>query len=261
MTVLLDTRPGGADHFYRPGSTFTVTWSWPAGYLTGRTFTATLDGVALAVAVVDDDMTVSATAAQTTAAAVPASFVLAEMVAGDPVPQIIGTWVASERAATSQSAAVQVTAGAAAVAVSVTAGPGSAPSRLLDSAELTVPFDATGLVIGQRTLVTGSTVTVPDVDRPVLLQGRGPLVCVTTANTPIILGIVPAGGTFADRLDEAFCQPPSTSTPTNVQTEVLLAAGSPGDYQLYVSTYSFSPVTVGVSCTAVRKASLRAVEL
>jgi lysophospholipase L1-like esterase len=123
MTALIDGRPPGLDAYYRPGKTFTYDMPWTAGYLAGRTFTATLNAAALAVAVDGDTMTVTATAAQTTAAGLGAqAFTLTETTGGASEPVIVGTWAGSDRAATSATSdTITVAASAATVTVNVAA--------------------------------------------------------------------------------------------------------------------------------------------
>lgn len=121
MPAYVDVRPAGYDVAFRPGATLTVTLEWPAGSLGGRTFTSTLEGVALSVLVVGDTMTVEASAAQTAAVAEPAEWLLLE----DGEPLIVGTWSPSDRAAVGPPEPVEVTQGAATVTVSVTSSQAS----------------------------------------------------------------------------------------------------------------------------------------
>lgn len=120
MTALIDARPPGLDALYRPGNQFSVAMTWPAGALVGRTFTATLDAASLTVGVVGDVMTVTASEAQTAAAAESAVFTLTETTGGLDQVLIAGTWSPSDRAAASSTVTVTVTDSAASVDVTVT---------------------------------------------------------------------------------------------------------------------------------------------
>jgi len=122
--AVLDTRPPGLDVPFRPGNTLTVTLAWPADALDGRTFTATLDAVALGLDVDGDTMTITATDAQTSAVTTPAAFRLTETTGGESDDVIIGEWRPSSNPSTSTSSTVTVTESAGAVAVTV-AGPGT----------------------------------------------------------------------------------------------------------------------------------------
>lgn len=105
---LLDARPGGLDSHFRPGNTFPVALTWPAGSLVGRTFTAVLDAATLALAVVGDVMTITASEAQTAAAAASGQFVLTETTGGMTQDLMVGTWVPSTRPGTPTSLALTV---------------------------------------------------------------------------------------------------------------------------------------------------------
>jgi hypothetical protein len=119
MTVLLEGRPAGLDALFRPGNTFTAALTWTAGALAGRTFAATLDAAALTVDVVGDVMTVTASAAQTTAAAGSGAFALTEVTGGIDQDLIVGTWSRSDNPAARSSATVTVNQSTGAVAVTV----------------------------------------------------------------------------------------------------------------------------------------------
>jgi len=119
--VLLDARPPGLDSRFRPGNTFTCTLTWPGGALAGRSFSATLDAAALAVDVVGDVMTITASAAQTTAAASAGTFMLTETTGGADQVLIIGDWHSSTGPAGATSAALPVTTDGVPVDVAVAA--------------------------------------------------------------------------------------------------------------------------------------------
>lgn len=121
MTALIEGRPPGLDAYFRPGNTFTIDLTWPAGELDGRSFTATLDAADLDVSIVGDVMTVTASAAQTGAVTSTATFVLTETTGGDDQDVIVGKWAGKSNAATSSNVDVTVTQSAAAVEVTVAA--------------------------------------------------------------------------------------------------------------------------------------------
>ena len=62
-----DVRASGADLLARTGNPLTVTLTWPAGYLTGKSFASSFGGTAIAPAIAGDVMTLALTAAQTAA--------------------------------------------------------------------------------------------------------------------------------------------------------------------------------------------------
>jgi hypothetical protein len=132
------------------------------------------------------------------------------------------------------------------------------PSNLIDSVELTATFTATGINIGAIVLVPLSIVTVPDVAQPVLLRGRGPVLCTSATSKSIVMGIVPAGGASAAALDRAQAFAMHTAVPLTLQPEVLLPAHTPGDYQLFLHTFEFVAIDIRLDATPSQKASLRA---
>ena len=105
---LLDGRPPAVDTRFRPGNTFTVTLQWPAGALTGRTFTAALDATSLTVDIVGNNMVVSMTEAQTLAAANVGEFVLTETTGGISDVVITGSWHSSNGPSAGESTVVSV---------------------------------------------------------------------------------------------------------------------------------------------------------
>jgi hypothetical protein len=119
MPALIDARPAGIDLLFRPGTTLTVTMTWPAGSLAGRTFSATLNGSPISVGVVGNTMTVEATDVQTAALTAAADWVLLENIGGTNEPIMVGTWAPSDDASAVSSASVNVTQGASEVEVSV----------------------------------------------------------------------------------------------------------------------------------------------
>lgn len=123
MTAYADLRPPGLNVPFRPGNTVTVTLEWPAGVLTGRTFTSTLGGTPLDVTVTDDTMVVEVTAEQSAAIAAPAEWLLLEDLGGvDPEPIVIGGWAPDNGPNGRTASTVTVTQGGAQVDVTVLPG-------------------------------------------------------------------------------------------------------------------------------------------
>ena len=124
MSELVDVRPSGLDAFFRPGDPFPLVLTWPAGSLAGRTFTSTLGAASLSVSILGDVMTVTASAAQTTAAAAVAAWKLTDTTPAEDVTVLVGRWAGSPNAAGHHEATVVVSDGSAAVQV-LTQGMGS----------------------------------------------------------------------------------------------------------------------------------------
>lgn len=123
MTAYLDTRPAGVDVPFRPGNSLPVdVTGWPAGSLTGRTFTSTLDGVALSLLVVGDVIMIEATEAQTAAVTSPAVWLLTETTGGATEDLLIGTWSPSTRPGTATSVTVPIVVDDIVVEVTVSSG-------------------------------------------------------------------------------------------------------------------------------------------
>ncbi len=109
MSSLIDARPAGLNLKYRAGDPLTVVLNWPTGTLTGRTFTATLGAASLAVSILGDVMSITATPAQTAAAAEVEAFELIDTTAVDDVTVIVGRWRASDSASALHDFTVIVT--------------------------------------------------------------------------------------------------------------------------------------------------------
>lgn len=155
----LDVRPAGLDLAFRPGTTVPLSLEWPAGYLTGRTFTSTLDGVALAVDVAGDVLTVEATDAQTADITDPVPWLLLEDVDGTAEPVMVGTWTPSSRASASAQGAVRVTVGAAAVTVTVQPGVSAAALAAVQADVDALPTDAdVAIAVAAETSARGDAV-------------------------------------------------------------------------------------------------------
>lgn len=124
MSALIEGRPTRLDGLFRPGNVFTFDMAWPAGELTGRSFSATLDAATLDVAIAGDTMTITATAAQTTTAGVGShTFTLTETTGGASDVRVVGTWGGSTTGAVSPSDSVSVTTTAGTVSVTLTDTP------------------------------------------------------------------------------------------------------------------------------------------
>jgi hypothetical protein len=118
MPASIDARPPGLNCTFRRGTTLTMVLNWPAGALTGRTFTATLNGTSLSLVNAGDAMTITVTAAQTGAVVngTVLPFVLTETT-GDDQPILTGSWRASDRPNAVTTETVELTLGAAEVTV------------------------------------------------------------------------------------------------------------------------------------------------
>ncbi len=117
--TLLDARPGGLNAKFRPGDPLTVVLNWPAGALSGRTFTSTLDAASLGVSILGDVMTITATPAQTAAVSGAATWELVDTTPADDATVLVGRWAASESAANRIQATVTVSAATDTVDVTV----------------------------------------------------------------------------------------------------------------------------------------------
>jgi len=124
MPVQIDSRPQGIHHNFRPGLTLTVDLDWQTpGVLVGRTFTSTLNGVAMGVSIVGDVMTLEATQAETAAIEDPVEWLLLEDRGGvTPEAILMGTWVPSDQAALRPATTTVVTDQAVTVQVTVSLG-------------------------------------------------------------------------------------------------------------------------------------------
>lgn len=124
MTELIDARPAGLDVLFRPANTFVATLTWPAGSLAGRSFTSQLDAATLVVGIAGDVMTITASEAQTIAAAPVGLFTLTETTGGPTEVILSGRWAPSLGPAASTGADVlvvtdDVSVGVSAVGVSL----------------------------------------------------------------------------------------------------------------------------------------------
>lgn len=102
----LDTRPGALDLLVRPGNAVTLQLTWPSA-LTGRTFTATVDGTALSVSIVGAVMTIVFSAATTTALTGRPTWKITETTSGSQV-RITGRVLLTTSPTTSQTVSVTV---------------------------------------------------------------------------------------------------------------------------------------------------------
>lgn len=105
----IDARPAGLDVLARPGNTLTWTFAFPTGYLDGLTWSATLGGEDLDLAIDGDDITVVASAAITEALGVGRHSFLLSDTTGDDQVRIAGRVMLTETATDSNTVEVAVT--------------------------------------------------------------------------------------------------------------------------------------------------------
>jgi hypothetical protein len=133
--------------------------------------------------------------------------------------------------------------------------PEPAPANLIDSAQITAPTGNLAVNVLVITAVPNTTVTVPDVAQPVILRGGGPIRH-SVANANSALMIAPPGAVLGGQLDTAFAPLGAIATLATPKPELLLDPHTPGDYQLYV--FSFTTGNIVVDAGATQKAYLRA---
>lgn len=117
-----DVRPGRLDITCRPGNGYTLTLTWPADVLDGRTFEASLDDAdetPFDVSVAGDVMTIVVDADVTGAVTGRRHWRLFDTTGADPQAVIVGRLLLSLSGTESQNASVTVTSDEVAVAVSV----------------------------------------------------------------------------------------------------------------------------------------------
>lgn len=100
--IVIDTRPAGVDHLFRPGSPFTVAFQFyddeeqtELSDLSASTFTSTLGEEALTIADVDvptATVTVAATGTETDGMTTPQPWALLE----NGVERLVGKWIPSD---------------------------------------------------------------------------------------------------------------------------------------------------------------------
>jgi hypothetical protein len=100
--IVIDTRPAGVDHLFRPGSPFTITFQFyddeeqiTLSDISGSTFTSTLGDEALIIVDVDvptATVTVAATGTETDGMTSPQPWALLV----DGVERLVGKWVPSD---------------------------------------------------------------------------------------------------------------------------------------------------------------------
>lgn len=127
MSVIpvVDDRPGGLDSYFYPGNAIDRVIVWPEGYLTDRTWRATLDNVEMAVSTLGNVMTVSGSSALSTALGVGAHiFLLVETTGGIQHVVMVGNWEGSTspQAQDLLSATVSLVSGSVVVTVPGTSG-------------------------------------------------------------------------------------------------------------------------------------------
>jgi len=211
MPAHIDARPPGLNCVFRRGTTLTMTLNWPAGSLSGRTFTAELEGVALGLVVVDDVMTITATAAQTAAVTngVSLLFELTETT-GDDQPIIIGKWTASDKSSAISDQTVELTTGAIEVDITVSGGGGG----LIDQGQATLFGRAAAAGTGQPgSLTVAQTKT--------LLAYAGADVANTPAGTIIATTVQAA----IDELDQTITDLPEIASSDTAKVPLSTAGG------------------------------------
>jgi len=125
MVVLIDARPPGLDILYRAGNTLTVELTWPTGELDDRTFTSSLGGTSLDVAINGDTMTIVASDTVTGAQTAAAAWQLVDTTDGDSEVVLQGTWTPSDAPQATSSTSIELTEGDAQVDVTVVSGQAS----------------------------------------------------------------------------------------------------------------------------------------
>lgn len=127
MTKAYDARPPALNVLFRPGVTLRLNFHWvQGGPLTGRVFTSTLGGHDL-TATVDGNTVVVTVPDEVTelfASGSRAEWTLAETVAGDSEPVLVGMWQASTAGAAGTAQRVNVAQGSMEVYLTVQAGNG-----------------------------------------------------------------------------------------------------------------------------------------
>lgn len=132
--------------------------------------------------------------------------------------------------------------------------PEPVPANLLDEAEFSTPTGNLAVDAFTMKLVSNTTVTVPDIATPVMLEGAGPLKH-SAANANVALGIIAVGGTIGTWIDIKFGVTLGIGTLAGPTPKAKLPAHSPGDYQLCV--YSFTAGNIVVDAGTPAKCSLR----
>jgi hypothetical protein len=241
MTALADIRPAGLDVLFRPGTTVTAVFTAGAGELAGRTFTSTLDAVALSAVVLGDTLTVVATAAQTDVhvVGVPASWELLEDLGG-ATPEVVaqGTWTPSDSPQAVDAVALELAVATVTVTVELAGAQASivaledtlvrpawtivaaadAPAEMLARADVVcsgtddqVELEA-ALALGNVQLTEGTYSVNPMVEVPASdrwLRGAGPRTVVQTAahvadTGPDNWGTIEIRGAVGDRLERVL---------------------------------------------------------
>lgn len=214
MTARTDGRPGEWEHWFRPGSPVPATLTgWPAGSLVGRTFTSTAGSTPLAVAVVGDELLVTATSDDTLAIGEGAhDWDLTETTSGDPVPRAIGTWVGSYDAAETDATTVPIAVGDITIQVQVPGGgdvavvEGRVDQLELDTAALDSRLDAAeGTVTGLDTRVDAAegTLVTHTADIAALTTADGTLDTRLDGAEANVTALQAADGVLDGRLDTA----------------------------------------------------------
>lgn len=253
MTALAEFRPRGVDAYFRPGNAANLELNFEAGTLTGRTFTATLNGVAMDVTVAGDTLSLSATAAQTAAITSTAAWVLTEELPGDDVVLLVGTWAPSDRPGVSDTTVVEVTAASAAVDVTVLPTSQTVASNLINDTYRDT--NETGLAVSplEITPVPLTVRSVADLPFAVELRGRG-TVTHSVASSLVGLAVGPVGATINQELDLVTGMTGVPGAGPTLYPLGRLPAHSPGDYQLFA--WSFTVGTAAFVATPTRQGGI-----
>lgn len=115
----VDVRPAALQALARPGNSLTFTLTWPAGYLVGKTWSASLGGTAVVPVIVGDVMTITISAAVTTALGTGRHTFLLSDTTGDDQVRIAGRVLLTDSATESSDQTVDVTVASVAVAITV----------------------------------------------------------------------------------------------------------------------------------------------
>lgn len=253
MTALAEFRPRGVDAYFRAGNPATLEVNFEAGTLAGRTFTATLNGAAMDVAVAGDTLSLEATAAQTAVITSPAVWVLTESLPGDDVDLLVGTWAPSDRPGLSDTTVIEVTAGSQALNVTVLPTSQTVQSNLIN--ETYRDTNETGLAVSPLAItpVPLTVRSVADLPYAVELRGRG-TVTHSVADALVGLAVGPVGAAINQELDLVTAMTGVSGAGPTMYPLGRLPAHSPGDYQLFV--WSFTVGTAAFVATPTREGGI-----
>lgn len=154
----VDVRPAALDALARPGSPVTWTLTFPAGYLTGKTWSSSVGGIAITPAIAGDVMTISVTGAQTTTLGTGRHVFLLTETTGAAAVRIAGRLLLTDSATDSPDTSVTILTSAnvsvAVTVVSATLGGGS-------STRITASVEADTTVVNTVTETAVVTLATP----------------------------------------------------------------------------------------------------